>query len=253
MSDDIILTAKSEGELKNPLMTVKWQSGKAGSKVSIQKTQIMAYSSITSWQIEGEKVETVTDFIFLGSKIPVDCYCSHEIKWCLLLGRKAMTILDTVLKSKDITLPTKVHTVKTMVFPVVTYGCESLTIKKAECWRTDTFELWCWRRLLKIPWIVRRSNQSILKEINPEYSLEGLLRKLKLQYFGHLMWRASSLEKTLMWGKMEDKGEGGAGDEMVGWHQRLRGQQSEQTPQRGRGQRNPVCDSLWGHKELDTP
>ena len=143
----------------------------------------MASCSITSWQIDGETMETVTDFIFLGSRITVDGNCSHEIKWCLLLGRKAMTNLDSILKSRDITLPTNVHIVKAMVFPVVVYECESWTIKKAEHQRIDAFELWCWRRLLRIPWTARRSNQSILKEISPEYSLEGLLLKLKLQYF----------------------------------------------------------------------
>ena len=158
----------------------------------------MASGPITSWQIDGE---TVTDFIFLGSKITADGDCSHEIKRRLLLGRKAMTNLDSILKSRDITLPTKVHLVKAMVFPVVIYWGESWTIKKAKCQRIDAFELWCWRRLLRVPWTARRSNQSILKEINPEYSLEGLM--LKLQYVGHLMWRADSLEKTLMLGKTE--------------------------------------------------
>ena len=147
-------------------------------------------------------METVTDFIFLGSKITADGGCSHEIKWCLLLGRKTVTNLGSVLKSRDITLPTKVHLVKAMVFPVVMYGCESWTIKKAECWRNDAFELWCWRRLLRVPWTARRSNQSILKEISPKYSLEGQMLKLKLQYFGHLMRRTDSLEKTLMLGKI---------------------------------------------------
>ena len=146
----------------------------------------MASSPITSWQIDGEAMQTVTDFIFLGSKITADGDCSHEIKRPLLLGSKTMTNLDSVLKSRDITLPTKVHLVKAMVFPVVMYRCESWTIKKAECQRIDAFELWCWRRLLRVPWTARRSNQSILKEINPEYSLEALMLKLKLQYFGHL-------------------------------------------------------------------
>ena len=159
--------------------------------------KIMASSPITSWQ-DGETVETVTDIIFLGSKITADGDCSHEIKRCLLLGRKVMINLDSILKSRDITLPTKVCPVKAMVFPVVMYGCESWTVKKAEHWRTDAFELWCWRRLLRVPWTARRSNQSILKEICPEYSLEGLMLKLKVQYFGHLMWRVDSLEKTLM-------------------------------------------------------
>ena len=150
-------------------------------------------------------MEAVTDFIFLGSRITADGDCSHEVKRCLLLGRKAMTNLDSILKSRDITLPTKVHLVKAMVFPVVVYGCESWTIKKAEHQRIDAFELWCWRRRLRIPWTARRSNQSILKEISPEYSLEGLMSKLKLQYFGHLMQRTDSLEKTLMLGKLEGR------------------------------------------------
>ena len=149
--------------------------------------KIMASRPITSWQTDGEAIETVTDFIFLGSKITADGDCSHEIKRHLLLGRKTMTNLDSIFKSRDIILPTKVHIVKTMVFPVVIYGCERWTIKKAEHRRIDAFELWCWRRLLRVPWTARRSNQSILKEINPEYSLEGLMMKLKLQYFGYLM------------------------------------------------------------------
>ena len=147
----------------------------------------MAFGPITSWQIDGEKMETVADFIFMVSKITVDSDCSHEIRRCLLLGRKAMTNLNSVLKSRDITLPTKVHIVKAMVFPVVMYGCESWTIKKADCQRIDAFELWCWGRLLRVPWTARRSNPSILKEINPEYALEGQMVKLKLHYSGHLM------------------------------------------------------------------
>ena len=165
----------------------------------------MASSPITSWQIIGKKAEAVTDFIFLGSKTIVDNKYSYEIKRWLLLGRKTMANLDSVLKSRDITLPTKVCQVKAMVFPVVMYGCESWTVKKVERRRIDAFDLWCWRRLLRVPWTARRSNQSILKEISPEYSLEGLMLKLKLQYFGHLMWRADSLEKTLMLGKIEDR------------------------------------------------
>ena len=160
----------------------------------------MASGPITSWQIDGE---TVADFIFLGSKITAGGDCSHEIKRHLLLGRKVMTNLDGRLKSRDITVPTKVHLVKAMVFPVVMYGCEIWTIKKAECQRIDAFELWCWRRLLRVSWTARRSNQSVLKAITPGCSLEGLMLKLKLQYFGHLMWRADSLEKTLMLGKIE--------------------------------------------------
>ena len=150
-------------------------------------------------------MEIMTDFIFLGSQITADGDCSHKIKRCLLLGRKVMTDLDRILKSRDITLPTKVHLIKAMVFLVVMYGCESWTIKKAECQRIDAFELWCWRRLLRVPWTARRSNQSILKEISPEYSLEGLMLKLKLQYFSHLMRRADSLENTLMLGKIEGR------------------------------------------------
>ena len=165
----------------------------------------MASCPITSWQIDGETVETVTDFIFLGSKLTADGDCSHEIKRCLLLGRKVMTNLDGILKRGDIALPTKVHLVKAMVSPVVMYGCESWTIKKAECRRIDAFELWCWIRLLRVPWTARRSNQSILKEISPGCSLEGLMFKLKLQYFGHVMRRADSLEKTLMLGKTEGR------------------------------------------------
>ena len=156
----------------------------------------MTSGPITSWQIDGETMETVTDFIFLGSKIPADGDCSYEIKRRLLLGRKATTNLGSILKSRDITLPTKVCLVKAMVFPVVMYGCESWTIKKAERQRIDDFELWCWRRCLRVPWTARRSNQSILKEISTEYSLEGLMLKLKLQYFGHLKQRTDSLEKT---------------------------------------------------------
>ena len=167
--------------------------------------KIMAPGPITSWQIDGEPVETVADFIFQGSKITADGDCSHEIKRHLLLGRKVMTNLDSLFKSRDITLPTKVRLVKAMVFPVVVYGCESWTVKKDEHRRIDAFELWCWRRLLRVPWTARRSNQSILKKISPRCSLEGLMLKLKLQYFGHLMRRADSLEKTLMLGKIEGR------------------------------------------------
>jgi len=168
----------------------------------------MASGPITSWQIDGETMETVTDFIFLGSKITADGDCSHEIKRCLLIGRKAMTNLDSILKSRDITLPRKVYIVKDMVFPVVMYGYESWTIKKAEHRKTNAFELWCWKRLLRVPWTARRSNQSILNKISPKYSLEGLMLKLKLQYFGHLMQRTDSLEKILMLGKFKAGGEG---------------------------------------------
>ena len=194
---------ESEEELKSLLMNVKEKSEKVGLKLNIQKTKIMASGPIISWQIDAETVGMVTDFILGGSKITADGDWSHEIKRCLLLGRKAMTNLDSILKSLDITLPTKVHLVKAMVFPVVMYGCESWTIKQTEHQRIDAFEQWCWRRLLRVPWTARRSNQSILKEISPEYSLERLMLKLKLQNFGHLMRRTDSLEKTLMLGKIE--------------------------------------------------
>src|SRR5574340_427931 len=202
-ADNTTLTAESEEELKSLLMKVKVESEKLDLKLNIQKTKIMASGPITSWEIDGETVETVSDFIFLGSKITADGDCSHEIKRCLLLGRKVMTNLDSIFKSRDIILPTKVRLVKATVFPVVMYGCENWTVKKAEHRRIDTFELWCWRRLLRVPWTARRSNQSILKEISPEYSLEGLMLKLKLQHFGHLMRRTDSFEKTLMLGKID--------------------------------------------------
>ena len=192
--------AESEEELKSLLMKVKEERGKAGSKLNIQKTKILTSSPITPWEIDGETVETVRDFLFLGSKITAGSDYSHEIKRRLLLGRKVMTKLDSIFKSRDITLLTKVHLVKAMVFPVVMYGCESWTVKKAQRRRIDAFELWCWRRLLRVPWTARRANQSILKEINPGISLEGMMLKLKLQYFGHLMRRGDSLEKTLMLG-----------------------------------------------------
>ena len=195
---DTTLMAESEEELKVLLM--KEESEKFGLKLNIQKTTIMASGPITLWEIDGETVKTVSDFIFGGSKITVDGDCSHEIKRCLLLGREVMTNLDSILKSRDITLPTKVHLVKAMVFPVVMSGCESWTVKKAEHRKIDDFELWCWRRLLGVPWTARRDNQSILKEISPEYSLEGLMLNLKLQCFGHLMQRVNSLEKTLKLG-----------------------------------------------------
>ena len=185
-ADDTTLMAESE-ELKSLLMKVKEESEKVGLKLYIQKTKIMASGLITPWEIDGEMVETVSDFMFLGSRITAVGDCSHEIKRRLLLGRKVMANLDSVFKSRDITLLTKVHLVKAMVFPVVMYGCESWTVKKAERWRIAGFELWCWRRLLRVPWTARRSNKSILKEISPGISLEGMMLKLKLQYFGHLM------------------------------------------------------------------
>ena len=193
--------AESEEELKSLLMKVKEKSEKVGLKLNIQKTKSMASGPITSWQIDGETVEAVVDFIFWGSKITADGDFSHKIKRRLLLGRKIMTNLGSIFKSRDITLPTKVHLVKAMGFPVVMCGCESWTVKKADRRIIDAFELWCWRRLLRVPWTARRSNQSILKEISPGCSLEGLLLKLKLQYFGHLMQG----EKTLKLGKIEGR------------------------------------------------
>ena len=184
-------------------MKVKEESEKVGLNLKIHKTKFTASGPIISWQIDGETVETVADFIFLCSKISADGDSSHEIKRCLLLERKVMTNVDSILKSRGITLPTKVLLIIAMFFPVVMYECESWTIKKAECQRIDAFELWYWRRLLSVPWTARRSNQSILKEISPEYSLEGLMLKLKLQYFGHLMQRSDSFEKTLILGKIE--------------------------------------------------
>ena len=204
-ADDTTLMAESEEELKSLLMKVKEESQKVDLKLNIQKTKIMASSPVIAWQIDGETVETMSDLIFLGSKLTADGDCSHEIKRHLLLGSKVMTNIDSILKSRDIALPTKVRLVKAMVFPVVMYGCETWTTKKADHQRIDAFELWCWRRLLRAPWTARRSNQSILKEISPRCSLEGLMLKLKLQYFGHLMQRADSFEKTLMLGKIEGR------------------------------------------------
>ena len=186
-ADDTSLMAENEEELKRLLRKVKEESEKVGLKLTIQKTKIMASGPITSWDIDGEMVEAVSDFILGGSKITADGDCSCEIKRCLLLGRKITAKLDSIFKNRDITLPTKVHLVKAMVFPVVMYGCESWTVKKAEHRRIDAFELWCWKRLLRVPWTTRRFNQSILKKISPGCSLEGMMVKLKLQYFGHLM------------------------------------------------------------------
>ena len=207
---------------------------------------------MTSWQTDGETMETVTDFIFLGSKITTDGDCSHEIKRCLLLGRKVITNLDSILKSRDITLPSKVHLVKAMVFPVVMYGCESWTIEKAESQRIVAFELWFWRKLLRVPWTARRSNQSILKEIGPEYALEGLMLKVKLQF-----WPRDG--KNWLIGKDPDAGKdwrqeekGTTEDEMVGWHHWLDGHEFEQTLVFGEGQGGLVCWSPWGSKESDT-
>ena len=200
-ADDTTLMAESK-ELKSLLMKVKEESEKTGLKLNIKKTKNMASSPITSWQIDGETIETVTDIFILGSKITADGDCSHEIKRCLLLGRKAMINIESILKSRNITLRTKTHLVKAIIFPVVMYGCDSWTLKKAEHRRIDALELWCCRRHLRVPWTIRRSNQSILKKISPEDSLEELM--LKLQYLGHLMRRTVSLEKTLTLGKIED-------------------------------------------------
>ena len=203
--------AESEEKQQSLLMRVKEESERVSLKLYIKKKKerkqlkIMASDPITAWQIEGAKVEVVTDFLFFGSKITGNSDCSHEIRKRLLLGREAMTNLDSVLKSRDITLSTEVCRAKAIVFPVVPYGCENWTVKKAECQRIDDFKLWCWRRLRKAPWMARRSNQSILREINPEYSLEGLMLKLKLQYFGHLMRTDNSFEKSLMLGKIGGK------------------------------------------------
>ena len=210
-ADGTTIMAESKEELRTSWWKWKEESEKAGLKLNIQKTKIMAPSPIASWQINGETVEKVADFIFWGSKITAHGDCSHEIKRHLLLGRKVMTNLDSILKSRDNTLPTKVCLVKAMVFPVVMYGCESWTIKKAEHWRIDAFELWWRRRLLRISWTARRSNQSILKEINPEYSLEGLMLKLKLQYFGHWCeelthWKRPMLGRLKAGGEGDDRG-----------------------------------------------
>ena len=227
-TEDITLMAESEVELKTLLMKVKEESEKVGLKLNIQKTKIMASGPTTSWQIDAKTMETVSDFIFLGSKITADGDYSQEIKRRLLLGRKVMTNLDSIFKSRDITLPTKVRLVKAMVFPVVMYGCESWTVKKAERQRIDASEVWCWRRLLRVPRTARRSNQSILKEISPGISLEGMMLKLKLQYFGHLMRRVDSLKKTLSLGRTEGQEDKGmTEDEMAGWHHGLDGRESE--------------------------
>ena len=207
---------ESEEELKSLLMRVKEENEKSGLKTQHSKTKIMASGPITSWQIDGETMETVTGFIFGGSKITADCDCSHDIKRRLLLGKKVMTNLASIFKSRHITLPTKFPLVKAMFFPVVMHGCESWTIKKAERWRIDAFEWWCWRRLLKIPWNARRSNQSIVKEITPEYSLKRLMLKLKLQYFGHLMWRADSGKNPDAGKDWRQEEKGMTEEEMVG-------------------------------------
>ena len=228
-------------------MKVKGESEKVGLKLNIQKTKIMASGPITSWQTDGETMETVTDFIFLGSKITADGDCSHEIKRHLLLGKKAMTKIDNILKNRDITLPKKVHLVKAIVFPVVLYGYESWTIKKTEHQRIDAFELWCWRRLLRVPWTARRSNLLILKEINPECSLEGLMWSLSSNIL-------SSDAKSRLTRKDPDAGKdwrqekGTTEDEMVGWHHWLDAHEFEQASGVGDGQGSLACCSSWDHK-----
>ena len=213
----------------------------------------MVSSPITSQQIDGETVETVTDFISLGSKITADDDCSHEIKRCLLLGRKAVANLDSIIKKQRHDFTDKGPSSQSYGFSSShVYGCESWTIKKAECWRIDAFEPWCWRRLLRVPWMARRSNQSILKEISPEYSLEGLMLKLKLQYFGHLMQITDSLEKTLMLKDWRQEEKGRTEDEVIGWHHRLHGHEFEQALGVGEGQGSLMCCSPWGHKESDS-
>ena len=202
-SGDTTLMAKNKEELKSLLLKVKEESEKAGLKLNIQKVKTMASGSTTSWKIDGETMETVADFIFGGSKITADRGCSHEIKRRLLLGRKAMPNLDSILKSRDITLPTKVLLVKAMVFLVIMYKCESWTIKKAERQRIDAFELWCWRRLLRVPWTARKSNQSIVKEVSLEYSLEGLMLKLKVQYFGQLIKELTHWKRHRCWARLK--------------------------------------------------
>ena len=231
-------------------MKVKVESEKVGLNLNIQKMKIMASGPITSWEIDGETVETVSDFVFLDCKITADGDCSHEIKRHLLLGRKVMTNLDSILKSRDITLSTKVCLVKAMVFPVVMYGCESWTVKKAESRRIDAFGLWCWRRLLKVPWTARRSNQSILKEISPGCSLERLMLRLKLQYFGHLMRRTYSLERTLMLGNDCIREMGMTEGEMVGWHPRLNGHEFEQALGDSEGRGGLACLQFMGMQRV---
>ena len=248
-ADDTTLMIESEEELKSLLMKEKEESEKAGLKLNIQKTHIMASGPITSRQMDGETMETEVDFLLLGSKITADGNCSHEIKRCLLLGRKTMTNLDSILKNRQYFANKGLYSQR-YGFSLMVYGCENWSIKKAECWRTDAFEMWCWRRLLRVPWTARRSNQSILKEISPEYSLKGLM--LKLQYFGHLMWRADSLDKTLMLGKIEGEGEGDdrgwdgwmASPTQWTWVWVNSGSWCEQG--------GLACCSPWGRKELDT-
>ena len=252
-AQDTILMAESEEELKSLLMKVKEESEKVGLKLNIQKTKIMASSPITSWQIDGETVETVSDFIFGGSKIIADGDCSHEIKRRLLLGRKVMTNLDSIFKSRDITLSTKVHLVKAMVFPVVMYGCEIWTVKKAERQRIDAFELWCWRRFLRVPWSARRSNQPVHAKDQSWVFIGRTDAAAKTP----VLWPPHA--KSWLIGKDPDAGrdcgqeeKGTAEDEMAGWHHRLDGHEFEWTSVVDDGQGGLVCCSSWDHKESDT-
>ena len=248
-TDDTTLMAESEDELKSLLMKVKEESEKTGLKLNIQKTKIMAPGPITSWQIDGETMGTVTDFILRDSKITIDGDCNHEIKRHLLLGRKAMTNLDSMLKSRDITLPTKVCLVEATVFPVVMYGFESWTLKKAECQRIDAFELWCWRRLLRFPWTARRSSQSNLNEISPEYwkswcwSWSSNTLAIWCKELTHLK-RPWCWERLKVGGEGDDRG-------WDGWMASIDGHEFEQAPGVGDGQGSLACCSPWGHKELD--
>ena len=253
-ADDTTLMAESEEELKSLLLKVKEESEKVGLKLSIQKMKIMASGLITSWEIDGEILETVSDFIFWGSKITADDDCSHEIKRCLLLGTKVITNLDSILKSRDITLPTKVRLVKAMVFPVVMYGCESQTVMKAKHRRIDAFELWCWKRLWRIPWTARRSNPSILKEIDRSWVFTG---RTDAKAETPILWPPHV--KSWLTGKDSDAGrnwgqeeKGKTEDEMAGWHHRLDGHECEWTPGVGDGQGGLVCCDSWGCKESDT-
>ena len=250
-ADVTTLMAESEEELKIHLMKVKEESEKV-LNFGIQKTNIMGPAPVTSWQIDGDTVETVSDFIFGGSKISADGDCSHEIKRHLLFGRKVMTNLDNILKSRDITLSTTVHLVKAMVFPVVMYVCESWTIKKAEHWRIDAFGLWCWRRLFRVPWTARKSNQSILKEIRPEYSLERLMWSWNSNTLASWCGELTHWKRHWFWGSLWQKEKGTTEHGMVGWHHQLNVHEFGWTPGVGDGQGGLAWCSPWGRKELDT-
>ena len=250
-TEDTTLITENEEELKSLLRKVKEKSENVGLKLSIQKTKIRASSPISSWQIDGKTMETVTDFLFLGSKITADGDHSYEIKRRLLLGRKVMINLDSILKSRDITLPAKVHLVRAMVVPVVMYGCESWTTKKAERWRIDAFELWCWKRFLRVPLTARRSNQSILKEISPEYSMERLIWSWRVNTLGTWWEELTPWKRPWCWKDWRREEKGTTEDEMVGWRHWLEGHEFGWTPGVGDGQGGLACCSPWGRKELD--